>query len=112
MIPTNILNDNAIIGNDIGILQDIYLKTKNIAIYQRRTESLTKGLNQAVKQPIECRANGKVEEITLSLNYYFTNSLHLNENLLEDILSLLRLFKQVTKVSSFSVLLATVNTNM
>ncbi|WP_425237083.1 DUF1826 domain-containing protein [Ulvibacterium sp.] len=112
MILTNIPDDNAIIGDDIGILQDIHLKTKNIAIYQRGTESWMKGLNRAIKWPIQCRANGTVEEITFSLNYYFTNSPHLNESLLEDILSLLELFEQVTKSSFFRVLLATVNTNM
>ena len=112
MIPTNILHDNAAIGKDIGILQDIHLKIKNLAVYQRGIEPLKEGLAKAAQMSIECRASGTVEEITLSLNSYFANSLHLNEGLLEDILNLLGLFEQVTKASSFRVLLAAISTNM
>ncbi len=111
-MPTNILDNNAIIGKDLGILRDIHMKTKNIAVYQRNIASLTQGLDHAINRPIECQANGTVEEITLSLNRYFANALHLNENLLEDILNLLVLYEQVTKVSSFQVSLNTISTNM
>ncbi|MEM9650348.1 MAG: DUF1826 domain-containing protein [Bacteroidota bacterium] len=112
MMRTNILDNNAIIGNDIGILRDIHLKTKNIVVYQRGIASLAQKLNQAIERPIECQASGTVEEITLSLNRYFANALHLNEELLEDILNLLVLFEKVTKVSSFQVSLNTISTNM
>ena len=112
MISTNILHDNAAIGNDIGILQDIHQENKNLAIYQRDIESLKKGLDQAVKRPMEYRANGTVEEITHTLSSYFASAQHLNDVLLQDILNLLGLFEQVTNVSSFRILLATVSTTM
>ncbi|MEO1011576.1 MAG: DUF1826 domain-containing protein [Bacteroidota bacterium] len=112
MIPTDILHDNAAIGDDIGILRDIHLKTKNLVVYKREIGPLKVGLAQAAQGPIECKAIGTVEEITLSLSTYFTQSEHLQEILLQDILNLLELFEQVTKVSSFQVLLASVSTNM
>ena len=112
MIPTNILDDNAAIGSVIEILQDIHLKTKNLAVYQRRIESLKKGLDQAIKGPIEYRANGTVEAITFSLSSYFAKVLPGHINLKEDIVSLLKLFEQVTRASSFRVVLAKVSSNM
>lgn len=112
MIPINILDDNAAIGNDVSILQDIHLKTKNLAVYQRGMEELKGELAQVAKRPMECWANGTVEEITFSLSTYFTNVLPEHVGLLGDIIHLLGLFEQVTKVSSFRVSLATVSTNM
>ncbi len=112
MIPTNVLHDNAAIGNEISILHDIHLNTKNIAVYQRGIASLKEGLAKAAQMSIECRVSGTVEEVTLSLGSYFANAPHLGEALLQDILDLLRLFEQVTGVSSFGVVLAKVSTTM
>lgn len=112
MIPVNISPANAAIGNDVKILQDIHLKTKNLAIYQRDIKLFTENIPHTVKQPILCKVNGTTEEITFSLNRYFASELPGFHTFLEDVLSVLAIFKQVTKVASFRVLLATVNTNM
>lgn len=112
MIPIHIWADNAAIGDDTRILRDIHLKTKNLTLYRRRIASLEKGLDQAIKQPIAYRANGTIEEIDFSLRTYFTNILPEHVDLMEDILHLLRLFKQITRVASFRISLAKVSTNM
>lgn len=112
MTPINILDDHAAIGTDVSILQDIHLKTKNLVVYRRGIAQLKGELAQAAKRPMECRANGTVEEIIFSFSSYLTNILPEHVGLLGDILNLLELFEQVTKVSSFRVSLATVSTNM
>lgn len=103
---------NAAISNDAQILQDIHLKTKNIAIYQREVEPLKATLAQIVERSIICRTSGTTAEITTFLNTYFSNELPEQKALLEDILKLLGVFKQLTKIDSFRLLLATINTNM
>ena len=112
MITVESKYSNASIGNDIKILQEIHLKTKNIAIYQRQMELSEKEVAQAVKQTIDFRANGKKEEITASLCNYFANVIPKQNALLEDILDLFELFIQVTKISSFRIILASVDDNM
>lgn len=103
---------NAAISNDAQILQDIHLKTKNIAVYQREIEPLKEMIAQVVERSIIYRASGTAAEITNSLNIYFANELPDYNLLLEDILGLLGVFEQVTEIDSFRLLLATVNTNM
>lgn len=112
MLETTLKIDNAAIDDEAKILQDIHQTTKNIAIYQRQIEPLKQLLNQATKQSIECRASGTSNEIFSTLSTYFSETLPNHQPLLDDILKLLGLFEQVTKVSSFRLLLATVNTNM
>ncbi|MEM1337164.1 MAG: DUF1826 domain-containing protein [Bacteroidota bacterium] len=112
MKTTHLLQDNAIICKDVKRIQDIHLKTKNVVVYQRGIAALEGELVQAVKLPIEFRTTGTVEEITFSLSNYFARVLLGYVRLLEDILHLLELFEQVTKVSSFRIVLATVTTTM
>lgn len=112
MMRTNILHDNAVIGNDKQVLQDIHLRTKNLVVYKRGIEPLKGELSKAIQMSIEYRTSGSVEEIAFSLGSYFANELQLKDDLLKDILDLLSLFEQVTKVSSFRVLLASINNNM
>ena len=103
---------NAVISHDDKDLQDIHLKSKNIAIYQRDINPLKKELNQLAKQSIECRATGTVEEILSSLKNYFNDNLDESISLFEDITNLLRLFEKTIQASSFRLLLVTVDTNM
>ncbi len=112
MIPIDVQDDNAAIGSDIGILHDIHVKTKNLAVYQRGIESLKKGLDQVIKLPVEFLDSGTVEEITFSLSSYFAKVLPGQLSLREDLLSLLELFEQVTRAPSFRLKLAKVSTNM
>ncbi len=103
---------NALICNDDEALQDIHLKSKNIAIYQRDMAPLNKELIQIAERPIECRASGTANEILSVLTNYFNNNLPECSSLLEDASGLLRLFEKVTQASSFRLLLATINNNM
>lgn len=112
MIQTETLYSNAAIGQSPRILQDIHIKSKNIAIYQRDTTSLNQELGQLDRQSIECRAKGTLEEIYATLNTYFETKLPASTLLLEDIAHLLEMFKNVTKASSFRLLLATIDNNM
>ncbi len=112
MIKTKSSYKNAVISHNEKDLQDIHLKIKNIAIYQRDINSLKKELNELAEQSIECRATGTVEEISSSLKKYFNDNLGEFDVLFEDISKLLKLFEKTTQASSFRFLLVTVNTNM
>jgi len=112
MIQTKYSYANAVISEDDQVLQDIHLKSKNIAIYQRNIESLKKELNQIKDQSIECRASGTRDEILSILNDYFQSHLSNCSLLLEDVSGLLGLFERITQTSSFRLLLKTVNTDM
>ncbi|MGD1843412.1 MAG: DUF1826 domain-containing protein [Thermonemataceae bacterium] len=112
MVPTNYTPSHAAIGVQEKILQQIHLKTKSIAVYQRDINPLRQALTQVAEQSFECRASGTVEEITDSFNTYFADKLPNQEALSADVLKLLGLFKQITRTSSFRVLLATIHTNM
>lgn len=114
MIQTARTYANAAIGSDENVLQDIHLASKNIAVYQRNVESLSKELelSQIAAQPIECRASGTVAEILAILNDYFGTHLSECPLLLNDISNYLRLFKKTTESSFFRLLLTVVSTNM
>jgi len=103
---------NAVITNDDEKLQDIHLKSKNIAIYQRNIKGLHKELDQIVERPIECRASGTTAGILEILKKYFHNNLADCPSLFEDVTELLRLFEKTTQATSFRLLLATISTNM
>ena len=103
---------NAVISNDGKALQEINLKSKNIAIYQRNIDSLSKDLEQIMGQKIECRASGTIEEILSTLKNYFSHDLSKHTSFFEDISSLVELYGKTAKASSYRLLLATVSTNM
>jgi len=103
---------NAVISDDTKDLQDIHLKSKNIAIYQRDIKFLKKELKQIAEQKIECRATGSVEEILSKLNDYLNSDIPGYVSLFEDISEIVKLFEKTTQASSFRLLLATVSTNM
>lgn len=112
MLETKISYANAAVGHHPQALQDIHIKSKNIAIHQRDIEVLGQELDLIANQSIECRASGTIEEILAQLNNYFESNLSKCDALLEDITELLEVFKKVSKASSFRLLLATVSTNM
>ncbi|MEM9885442.1 MAG: DUF1826 domain-containing protein [Bacteroidota bacterium] len=103
---------NAAISNDSSVLHSIHLKSKNIAIYQRDMVSLKGDLHQIAEQSIECRVSGTIEEILIGLKNYFDNNLSERNALLNDVTELLNLFEQLTRASTFRLLLASVSTNM
>lgn len=103
---------NAIVSSEAKDLQDIHLKSKNIAIYERNIDSLNKELAQLAERSIECRAKGTVTEILVSLENYFTDTLPNCTSLLEDITNIVKLFQETTHAASLRLLLASVSTNM
>jgi len=92
-------------------LQEIHNKEVNIAILNRFIEELADEIQILLNQNFEIQLCGEVESIAESL----TKALKLlcaNDLLINDISSLLHLFKEISNANSFRLLLATVNTNM
>ncbi|NRB50252.1 MAG: DUF1826 domain-containing protein [Saprospiraceae bacterium] len=112
MLQTEYKYANAAISDEVNVLEDIHLKSKNIAIYQRDITSLAKSLSPLVNETIECRAIGTREEILSIVKEYFDKKLPNSYPLYEDIAEVLGLFEGTTKASSFRLLLASINTNM
>lgn len=112
MIQTESKYANAAIDNTDKVLQDIHLKSKNIAIYRRDIESLKKDLIQVANHALECRASGTATEILSILKGFFNKDFPECKALSEDISEVLRLFVRTTQAKSFRLLLTTVSTNM
>ena len=112
MIQTNTSYANAAIGSEESILQDIHQSSKNIAIYQRDVATLNPTIESIREKTIECRASGSRTEVLSSLHDFFNKHLPDAAPLLSDITRALDLFEQITKATSFRLLLATVKTNM
>lgn len=99
---------NAIIGNCATKLHQIHNNEINIAIYDRDVSNISHEIETALNQSIEIRVSGDIYKIVQTIE----NELKEFAKLKSDIISLLHLFKDITKANSFRVLLATVNTNM
>ncbi len=112
MLQTECKFANASIGSEVKVLQDIHLKSKNIAIYERDITVLKQDLTPLVREVIECRAIGSTEEILHIVKDYFDKNLPKSQALFEDIAGVLSLFQRTTEASSFRLLLASVNSNM
>lgn len=112
MLQTECKFANAAIGSEVKVLQDIHLKSKNIAIYERDITILEKGLSPLATETIECRAIGSSEEILFIVKDYFDKNLTESQALFEDIAGVLSLFERTTEASSFRLLLASVDSNM
>ncbi len=112
MIQNRTKYSNSVISDNMEALQDIRLKSKNIAIYERNIDHIKNGLEKIMDQEIKCRASGSKEEILEILTKYFDLNLPEYNIVLEDVSSLLTLFEKVIKASSYRLLLATVSANM
>lgn len=113
MIQTRYPYPNAVISYNENDLQEIHVKSKNIAIFQREIEPyLSEELNEISEQLIECRAIGTIKEILSELKEYFNDHLSECHSFYDDISGLLGLFEETTQASSFRLLLTTVSTNM
>ncbi|MEO0504944.1 MAG: DUF1826 domain-containing protein [Bacteroidota bacterium] len=112
MISTNIQYSNAAIGQHPGVLSEIHSQTKNIAICERNIEHLEPNLAVAIEQPIDFRASGTIQDVSVSLKDYFEAQPHLDEALMQDVLHLLGLFEELTKVSTFRLSLVKVSRTM
>lgn len=112
MVKTSYSYANAAIGMDGSVLQDIHLKSKNIAIYQRKTDHLSGELERIRERTVECRATGTIPEVLSTLTDYFEEALPDSPALLQDISELFQLFVETTEASVFRLLFTTVSTNM
>jgi hypothetical protein len=73
---------------------------------------LQQELKHLATKTFKYQSSGTVDEITVALETHFNNQLPEFRDLFEDTSFLLNQFKQVAKVTSFRLLLATVSTNM
>jgi len=99
---------NAVIGSKPEILHTIHLQEKNIAIYQRDISHLHNDINSMIRNKIEFRISGTVDQIQAALGGQMAGY----QALMTDLVYLLQLFSNVSKADTFKVLLATVHTNM
>jgi hypothetical protein len=99
---------NAVIGTKPEVLQNIHLQEKNIAIYHRDISHLQSDINACMKGKIEFRKSGSFQEIQAALECEIPNCY----NLIHDIMSLIKVFGELTENNTFKVLLSTVNSNM
>lgn len=104
--------ENAAISPQREVLNDIHLKSKNIAIFQRNMAHLRQKLLQIANQGIDCRANGTQEDILYTLKNYLDNRQIECLDVLSDIRQLVMLFQEVTQASTFRFLFATITTDM
>ncbi|MCP4440051.1 MAG: DUF1826 domain-containing protein [Aureispira sp.] len=103
---------SAAIGSDFKILKDIHEESKNIAIYQRSTQTLNQELEQLMDYDIEFRSKGSVSEIIQALQNYFDIDELTVPVFFEDVINLLKKFEELTKANSFRIFLAVVDSNM
>ncbi|NRB62206.1 MAG: DUF1826 domain-containing protein, partial [Saprospiraceae bacterium] len=101
---------NAERGTTLGVFDRIHQPGTNIVIYQRDTSILKDTVQRVVQQNIEFRSTGTDDTIEREIRAL----LHSDKNqlIIQDILKLLRQFKEITKANSFRLFLATINTNM
>jgi len=99
---------NAVIGTKLKVLHNIHLQEKNIAIYHRDIFHLQSDITTCMKGKIEFRKSGSLPEIQAALESEIPNC----KDLIHDIVSLIKVFGELTENSTFKVLLSTVNSNM
>lgn len=98
------------VKNHTDKLDRIHEKEINIAVYAREIDFLTQEIETLMDHNIELRASGDIEEIVMTIsNELLPYNCHF---LYTDIEHLLQKFSEITKATSFRLLLATVNTNM
>jgi len=107
-VINNTIAKNWVEGNCPTVLHQIHSNEVNIATYNREIDVLSNEIDTALNQAIEIRVNGDIDKIVQTME----NNLKEFDLLKSDLISLLHLFKDITKANRYKVLLATVNTNM
>jgi len=107
-VINNTIAKNWVEGNCPTVLHQIHSNEVNIATYNREIDVLSNEIDTALNQAIEIRVNGDIDKIVQTIE----NNLKEFDLLKSDLISLLHLFKDITKANRYKVLLATVNTNM
>ncbi len=103
---------NAAIGNHEDILHDIHDNDKSIAIYERDIHGLQADIKILMQDSFEYRAHGGSDEISGALDKDFASYFSDSSRLIKDLKKQIELFYQVTRSSSFNLLLATVTSDM
>lgn len=107
-VMNNVIAKNWVEGNCPTILLQIHSNEINIAVYNRDISTFSKQIETALNQAIEVRVSGDIETIVQTIEKKLKDL----KLLKSDLISLLHIFKDITKANSFRLLLATVNTNM
>jgi len=107
-VINNTIAKNWVEGNCPTVLHQIHSNEVNIATYNREIDVLSNEIDTALNQAIEIRVNGDIDKIVQTIE----NNLKEFDLLKSDLISLLHLFKDITKANRYKVLVVTVNTNM
>jgi len=107
-VINNTIAKNWVEGNCPTVLHQIHSNEVNIATYNREIDVLSNEIDTALNQAIEIRVNGDIDKIVQTME----NNLKEFDLLKSDLISLLHLFKDITKANRYKVLVVTVNTNM
>lgn len=99
---------NWAVASNAEILADIHQEHTNIAIYDRNINCLEGEIKDLIDAKFEVRLSGETEFIISSIE----SELKAYKFMIEDISTLLRLFKEHTKANNFRLLLITVSNNM
>ncbi|MAX82330.1 MAG: hypothetical protein CL843_19400 [Crocinitomicaceae bacterium] len=108
MASINVTFSNAAMGKSPKVMHKIHAENKNIGIYKRDISHLQPEVKQCLDNNIEFHQSGSIQEIELALK----KQLNTYTPLIDDVMMLLQLFREVSQSKSFKVLLANVNTNM
>lgn len=97
-------------GNEMEVLHRIHQRETNIAICNRSVNQLSEEINLLIAEKVELRLSGNIRTIKALLQ----NAIDVKKYplIIQDIELLLHTFEEVTKSTSFQMLLATINTNM
>lgn len=102
------MNTHWVEDTSTNVLHAIHNTDINIAIYNRDFRPFSKEANILLNDPLEVRSFGETKVLIQIIQHA------LKEHILigKDIISLLQLFKKITRANSFQISLKTVNTNM
>lgn len=92
------------------VLNSIHDKDINIAIYERDISALTNDINSLLEQNIEFRSSGSISTIMNAIME--VPELSKCSLVVQDIKKLLSYFQEVGNVTTFRLMLATIETNM
>ena len=101
---------NAEIGNSIDTLSQIHQASKSIAIYKRGVGPLKDEVSDLLNSNVEFRSTGTIEHIEGQLKQALSTGDH--QQIVGDIMDLLRCFHGLVEEQEYRVLLATIDNNM
>ena len=113
-IYRNIMQNKAIIkswqsGNDLSVLNSIHLHDVNIAICERDISNLEQEIEAMLLQGITFKASGSISDILSTLE---GEAKFKGDYLMKDIRILLECFRDLSKLDSFRLFFATVQSDM